>query len=411
MIPKRWGKIPLPTFAGALRSYNFRLWFLGQSVSLIGSWMQIVAQQWIVYAMTGSKWMLGLVTFANSLPMFFLMLPAGVLADRLPRRTILLCTQTAMMILAFLLAALLGFGRLQIGHLFILAALLGVANSLDAPARQAIAVDIIEERRDLINAIALNSTMFNLARIIGPVVAGMVLAEWGAVWCFGVNGASFLAVLIGLILMRIPATIGRTHEEPSRQIMDGLQYALHHPVILPLILNAIATNIFAMSYSTLLPAFVVEVLHGGEKMLGILLAALGLGALIGSLAMATLSHLSYGARALVWGGILFPAALLVFAFSPVYLLSLGLLVVAGFGMVAQNTSANTIIQMLVSDERRGRVMSIYLLAFFGAALFGALLAGFIAQEWGAAAGVGITAAASLVCFIGILFSAPQLRRI
>jgi MFS family permease len=373
--------------------------------------MQIVAQQWIVYTITGSKWMLGLVAFANSLPTFFFMLPAGVLADRMPRRTILIFTQSAMMILAFVLATLIGFGRLRIEHLFILAVLLGIANSLDAPARQAITVEIIEDRRDLMNAIALNSTMFNLARIIGPVVAGLVLAKWGAVWCFGLNGASFLAVILGLLLMRIPPMTEITLEEPVRQIMDGMRYTLHHPVILPLVLNAVATNVFAMSYSTLLPAFVVEVLHGGEAMLGVLLAALGVGALVGSLIMATLAHTSHNRRALIWGGILFPAALLLFAFSPIYLLSLGLLVVAGFGMVTQNTSSNTIIQMLVSDERRGRVMSIYLLAFFGAAPLGALLAGFVAQELGAAAGVGITAAISLLCFVGILISFPQLRKI
>ncbi|MBN1440579.1 MAG: MFS transporter [Anaerolineales bacterium] len=397
--------------AGAFRFPNYRLWFAGQSVSLIGTWMQMVAQQWVVYEMTGSKFMLGAVAFANSFPNFFLMLPAGVIADRLPRRTILLYTQTASMLLAFLLALLLAFGVLEVRHVFVAAVLLGVVNSLDAPTRQSFTVEIIDDRRDLLHAIALNSTMFNLARVIGPAVAGFVLASWGSAWCFGLNGASYLAVIAGLLAMHIPSAPAPVTAGSPLRIREGIRYARRHPVILPLILMTAVSAMFPFAYATLLPAFAVEVFHRGETALGFLTAAVGVGALLGSLFMAAIAHATGRVKPFVLGGILFPLSLLGFALCGSYTASLVLLLAAGFGLVVQNTSINSLIQLQVPDEIRGRIMSIYLLAFFGALPVGALQAGWIAQTLGPQAGMAILAAVGLGLFLSILAAFHGLRRI
>jgi MFS family permease len=373
--------------------------------------MQSVAQQWVIYQITGSKFLLGLVTFANSVPTFFLMLPAGVLADRLPRRSIMLFTQSSMMVLAFLLAGLLAAGKLATWHLIIFAVLLGIANSIDAPARQALTVELVEDRKDLLNAIALNATMFNLARVIGPVIAGVVLATWGSVWCFGLNGLSFVAVIIGLLLMRLPPAVPPPAQPPLQQVREGLKYVAFHPLILPLTLLAATSTAFSFAYSVLLPAYTVEVLHQSEAALGVLTAGVGIGAVAGSLLMAHFSRSEQKRGTLLVGSILFPLSLVFFAISHFYLLSFVILMVTGFGMVIQNTSLNTLIQTLSPDDLRGRVMSVYLLAFFGAVPLGALLAGAIAQWLGAAAGVGISAAVSLVLTAIIYFRAPQLTRL
>ena len=411
MIPKRREQHPALSIARALRSPNYRLWFAGQSVSLIGTWMQSVAQQWVVYEMTGSKFLLGAVAFAGSLPTFFLMLPSGVLADRVPRRSILLYTQTASMILAFMLMLLLAASRLEVWHVFVMAILLGVVNSVDAPARQSFTIEIIDDRNDLPNAIALNSTMFNLARVIGPAAAGLILATWGAVWCFGVNGASFIAVLAGLLLMRIPSSAPRAAEEPARQVRDGVRYAFGHPVILPLILLTIVSGVFPFSYSTLLPAFAVEVLHQGETALGLLTAAVGIGAVLSSLFMASRAHKEKWSGRLLLGSLLFPLSLLLFSFSGSFALSLALLVCAGFGLVVQNTSINSIIQTLVDDNLRGRIMSIYLMAFFGAVPIGALQAGTVAEVLGPGTGLALSAGLGILLAVGIFTAYPGLRRI
>jgi MFS family permease len=411
MFPKRRGNIPIPFLAGAFRYRNYQIWFFGQSISLIGTWMQSVAQQWVIYEITGSKFLLGLTTFANSLPTFFLMLPAGVLADRVSRRSIMLFTQGSMMALAFLLAGLLAAGRLETWHLIALAVLLGIANSIDAPARQALTVELVEDRKDLLNAIALNSTMFNLARVIGPVIAGLVLATWGAVWCFGLNGISFIAVIVGLLLIRLKPALPPPAQPPIQQVREGLQYVVRHTIILPLMMLTATSAAFSFAYATILPAYIVEVLHQGEAALGVLTAAVGIGAVSGSLLMAYISRSENRKAPLLLGSILFPLSLIFFALSHSYLLSFGLLLVTGFGLVVQNTSLNIMIQSLVPDDRRGRVMSIYLLAYFGAIPLGALQAGAVAQWLGAAAGVGISAAISLILTAVIFIAAPRLRQI
>lgn len=411
MTPKRPGIIKIPSVLSALRSPNYRLWFIGQSTSLIGTWMQSVAQQWVVYEMTGSKFMLGAMAFASSFPTVLLMLPSGVLADRFPRRNILLFTQMVMMLLAFILAGLIASGGLAVWHLFGLAVLLGVTNALDAPARQAFAVEMVDDRSDLYNAIALNATIFNLARFIGPALAGFILAVWGPAWCFALNGISFLAVLAGLLLMRLHPHVKPTTGEAWGEVLEGLRFSFRHPVILPLMLVTGSATCFAFSYASQLPAFAVEVLFIGEEGLGMLMAAIGLGALIGSLVVAAFSRTRRQGGLFRLGSVLFPGFVILFALSRSYPLSLGLLAVVGFGLVVQNASINTMIQTHINDEMRGRVMSIYLLVFFSAVTFGALLAGFVAQMLGASTGVALSAVVGLLCLIGIYTAFPRIRQI
>jgi len=399
------------TFA-ALRYRNYRLWFFGQATSLVGTWMQSVAQGWLVYQLTDSKLALGAISFAGSIPTLFLMLPASVLADRFPKCSLLLITQTAMMLCAFALAALAASGVLQVWHIGVLAFGLGVANSFDAPARQSLAVEMVEDRRDLINAIAMNSTMFNLARIAGPAIGGVVLAHLGAVWCFALNGLSFLAVLVALWRMRLPQVALAPQNEPfAAQIVTGLRYIWGSTPIRTIIALVGVSSLFGLSYATLMPAYAVDVLHVGEAGLGSLSAAVGVGALIGSLAVASLGSFRRKGLLLVAGSLIFPLALLSFAQTRYLPLSLTCLAVVGFGFVMQNATSNTLVQSIVPDDLRGRVMGAYMLTFFGTTSFGALLAGTLAQALGPALAVVLSAGVTLACAAGVLLATPVLRRL
>ncbi len=401
----------LTTFA-ALRYRNYRLWFIGQALSLMGTWMQSVAQGWVVYQITGSRFALGAISFANTIPTLFLMLPAGAVADRVSRRTLLIWTQTAMMLCAFILTALTATGVLHVWHVAVLAFALGVANSFDAPARQSLAVEMVEDRRDLMNAIALNSTMFNLGRVVGPAVGGVVLAALGPAWCFGLNGVSFLAVIGALLRMHLPPHPAPSSREPLiQQVAAGLRYVrTNSPVRLIVLLLGVST-LFGFSYSALMPAYAVDVLQVGETGLGLLTTSVGVGALAGSLTVASLGHIRRKGRLMMAGSCLFPAALLGFAFSRSFPLSLALLAVVGFGFVLQNTTSNTIVQMLVPDHLRGRVMAVYTLTFFGTMPFGSLLVGSVAQVLGPTAGVAMGAAATLACALWILLAQPAMLRL
>jgi len=401
----------ISTFA-ALRYRNYRLWFIGQALSLMGTWMQSVAQGWVVYQITNSRFALGAISFASTIPTLFLMLPAGAVADRVSRRALLIWTQTAMMLCAFILTALTAAGVLQVWHVAVLAFALGVANSFDAPARQSLAVEMVEDRRDLMNAIALNSTMFNLGRVVGPAVGGVVLAALGPAWCFGLNGASFLAVIGALLGMRLPPhSVPPSREPLTRQVATGLRYVLANGPVQVIVLLLGVSTLFGFSYSTLMPAYAADVLRVGETGLGLLTTSVGVGALISSLTVASLGHVRRKGRLMLAGSCLFPAALLGFAFSRSFPLSLALLAVAGFGFVLQNTTTNTIVQMLVPDDLRGRVMAVYTLTFFGTMPFGSLLVGSIAQAMSPTAGVAIGAAVTLACALWILFAYPAMRRL
>lgn len=400
-----------PTFA-SLRYRNYRLWFTGQGFSLMGTWMQSVAQGWVVYELTGSRFALGFVSFMGTIPTLFFMLPAGVIADRIPKRHLLLATQITLMLLAFTLAGLAASGVLQFWHIALVAFLSGIANSFDAPARQSLAVELVEDRKDLMNAIALNSTMFNLARVVGPAIGGIVLASLGPAWCFGLNGLSFLAVIFALLAMNIKDTAYASSSEPLfRQLAEGLRYILKNRVAQMIVLIVGISTLFGFSYSTLMPAYAADILKVGEKGLGFLNTAVGLGALCGSLLVASLSRLPRKGWLLLAGSLLFPSALLLFAFSRSYLFSLAILVLVGVGFVTQNSTGNTILQSVVPDNLRGRVMAVFSFMFFGMTPFGSLLAGSIAQAFGPVAGVAFGAGVNLLFSLTVLLLVPAMRSI
>jgi MFS family permease len=406
-LPGRW-----PATFASLQYPNYRRWFVGQSLSLMGTWMQSVAQGWVVYQLTGSKLALGTITFAGSVPSLFLMLPAGALADRMSKRRLLVISQTAMMVLAFTLALLTATKLLQVWQIAVLAFGLGIAMAFDVPARQALAVDLIEDRRDLQNAIALNSTMFNLARVVGPAVGGLILAAVGAAWCFGLNGLSFLAVIIALLSMRLPETTMQPRTvRMLPQIADGLRYVWSNKPVRAIIALVGVSALFGFSYAVLMPAFAVDVLHVGEAGLGLLNAAIGVGALIAALTVASLSRSRYKVWQLALGSLLFPLALIGFALSRSFPLSLAFLALVGFAFISQNATSNTLVQAIVPDELRGRVMSVYSLLFFGTAPFGALLAGGLAQAFSPTLAVVTGALITLAFALFVFIAVPSVRRL
>jgi len=369
------------TFA-ALRSPNYRLWFSGQLVSLVGSWMQTTAQGYLMFQLTKSTAYLGYVGFASGIPAWLFMLFGGVVADRLPRRTMLLVTQSAMMGLAFLLAGLVATGTVAPWHIIAIAFALGTAMAFDAPARHAFVVDLVD-REDLTNAIALNSTMFNTAVALGPAVAAAVYAALGPAWCFALNGLSFLAVIAALFLMRID------YPEPPplrasalAQVREGLRYAIASPTIRVLILNLGLVSMFGMSLLTLVPAWSVNILGGDIRINGVLLSARGVGAVIGALMIAALSRHPVRGRVWTLGALTMPVALLVFGWSRWLPLSVLGLVGVGWSFMTQANTANALVQTAIPDDLRGRVMSIYTFIFFGAMPIGSLVAGSVAARLG-----------------------------
>ena len=388
---------------------NYRLWFTGQAPSLVGTWMQFTAQGFLAFELTRSPAFLGYIGFAYGAPVWLFTLSGGVISDRVPRRNLLLMTQTTMMIFAFILAALTFLGHIQPWHILLLAFGLGVANAFDAPARQSFVVELVE-REDLGNAIALNSTMFNLATAIGPGVAGMAYAAFGPAWCFTINGISFIAVITALLRMRL-------HPQPAPvrkgtaidDLKDGLRYVGSHPTIRILIVVATITTIFGMSFAILLPAWSVKILGGDSTTNGFLQSARGVGSLIGALMVASLTRSKIKGKLLTLGSFVFPVLLLVW--SMMRWLPLSLLVIAGVGwgtMLVLN-NANILVQMHVPDPLRGRVMSIYTVSFFGMFPVGALLMGTIAEKVGEPATVALAASAALVFAGWLWLRVPRLR--
>ncbi len=403
------GRLPA-TFA-ALRHRNYRLWFFGQMVSLMGTWMQSVAQGWLVYQLTGSEWALGTITFFGSVPTLFLMLPAGAVIDRVNKRKLLLAMQTVMMVLAFILAALAALRVLQVWHIAVLAFCLGIANSFDGPARQAMVVEMVDDRKDLMNAVALNSAMFNVARIVGPAVGGITLATLGPAWCFGLNGLSFLAVLVALLAMRCPdLAIAVQSESIGSQIKAGLGYIMGKQSVRTMMALVGVSQLFGFWFSILLPAYASSVLYSGEAGLGTLNAATGVGALLGALVVASLVQVHYRKLLLTAGSFLFPVAILLLAVSRSLPFSMACLALAGAGFVAQSATINTLIQSDVPDALRGRVMAVYMLMFFGATPFTSLMAGGFGQALGVRAAVAIGAGVTLLVAVWLFLTVPSLWR-
>ena len=395
----------------ALQYPNYRLWFMGQLVSLVGTWMQTTAQGFLVFELTRSTAYLGYVGFAAGLPSWLFMLFGGVIADRLPRRNLLVITQSVMMIFAFILAGLAFTKLVQPWHIVLLALLLGTANAFDAPARQAFVLELVD-RESMTNAIALNSGMFNAATIVGPAVAGLTYAAVGAAWCFTINGVSFIAVIIALLLMKIKAQPRRQQAQaPLEQLKQGLRYTWSHPMLRILILVPGLSALLGMAYATLLPAWAVDVLGGNATTNGLLQAARGIGSLIAALMIASLGDFSRRGGLLTLGTFVYPVLLLFFAATRTLPLSLLVLVGVGWGTMVLFNMANTLVQSLVSDEFRGRTMSIYSLTFFGGMPLGALWAGALAHFIGAPLTIAVSAVIALLCADLFWIFAPKLRRL
>lgn len=398
---------PLPL--RALRSRNFRLFVAGQLISLIGTWMQMVAQAWLIYRLTGSAALLGLSGFASHIPVFVLAPLGGVIADRANRHTVIIATQGVMMTLALVLAALTLSDRIEIWHIFAMASLLGVANAFDIPARQAFVVEMVG-RDDLVNAIALNSSMVNGARIVGPAVAGVVVAAVGEGWCFLLNGVSYVAVIGALLLMRIEghrrAGVMATAWE---SIVEGFAYSWRTAPVRALLLLLGLVSLMGMPYAVLMPIFADQILGGGPNAYGLLMSASGIGALAGAASLTIRKTVRGLGRWVAISAAGFGASLIAFSFSRSLWLSAALLVPAGFCMMLEMAASNTLIQSMIPDRLRGRVMSVYSMMFMGMAPMGALLAGVLAAPLGAPATVALGGA---VCILGgLVFGAhlPKLR--
>ena len=383
----------------ALRHRNYRLFFCGQIISLIGTWMQSIAQAWLVYRLTKSSLLLGLVGFAGQIPVFILAPLGGLVADRHSRRRIVIATQTTAMLLALILSALTLLEHIQVWEVITLASLLGVVNAFDIPARQAFIIEMVVPE-DLINAIALNSAMFNGARILGPAVAGITVAAIGEGWCFFANGVSYIAVIIGLLLMAItPRERSRRMASGVESVLEGFRFVAHTGPILALLLLLGLVSLTGMPYAVLMPIFADRILHSGARGLGMLMGSTGVGALAATLVMAARREVRGLGRWIVYASTGFGASLILFSFSRSLPLSIALLFPAGFSMLIQMASSNTLIQTMVPDALRGRVMSVYSMMFMGMAPFGALMAGAVAHRLGAPLTVALGGA---VCIAGSL---------
>jgi MFS family permease len=419
----------------SLRHRNFRLFFFGQMISLVGTWMQFIAQQWLVYRLTGSATMLGVISLVGALPLIPMSLWGGSLADRVPRRTIILVTQTVMMLLAFLLATLTWLDLIQVWHVLLLAVALAAANAVDIPARQAFLVDMVEGKEDLTNAIGLNSALFNAARAIGPALAGVAVATTGESGAFLVNGLSFLAVIASLLLMRLPPPeLGGQPSRLGSHLAEAARYVRGQQVVLVLISLVAVSAYLSMPYSTLMPVFAKEVLNDSAQPVlalvctrlallfgascqapealtfGLLMAAVGLGAVIGALSVASLPGEARRGRWLTLGNLGFPALVLVVALSRSFPLSLVVLTGVGASFVAQNALTNTLIQLEVPDHLRGRVMSFYALTFQMMMRIGGMQAGALGDLWGAPLTVGLGAALCLAYGLFVAWRFPRIRQ-
>ena len=368
----------------ALESKNFRLFFIGQSIALIGHWMQSLAMSWLVYRLTGSALLLGVTGFASQFPIFLLASLAGVFVDRHNRHKILIITQVLAMLQAFLLAALVFTNTVTVWSIIVLSAFLGLINALDMPARQTFVLEMVEKRENLSNAIALNSSMVNGARLIGPSIGGILIAVLGEGACFTFNGVSFLAVIFCLLAMRLtPPKIEARESHVLKDLKEGFSYAFGFAPIRYLILMLALVSLLGMSYSVLMPVFAAEILQGGANTLGFLMAASGTGALVGTLYLAARRSMRGLGRIVGVSTGIFGVGLVLFSLSNILPFSIALNMVNGCSMIVQLAGSNTILQTIVDDDKRGRVMSIYAMSFMGMAPFGSLLAGALASGIGA----------------------------
>jgi MFS family permease len=395
----------------ALKYPNYKLWFRGQMISLLGTWMQITAQGFLVYQLTHSPVYLGYIGFAAGLPIWVFMLYGGVIADRLPKRDILVITQTIMMFLAAILAALTFLNLIQPWEIIILAFLLGTTNAFDAPSRQAFVNELVD-RKDLTNAIALNSTMFNTGTATGPAIAGLTYALFGPAWCFTINAVSFIGVIYALKKMKLPDIVQKTNKLSSfEQLKEGVKYVIKHRVIRTIIFMVGIVSVFGISFVTLLPAWAVNILGGDATTNGFLLSARGIGAVTSALFIASLGRFNYKGRLLTIGSLLFPVLMLIFSFINWLPLSLLILVGMGASLILTFNIANALVQTLVPDYLRGRVMGVYAFTFFGFMPIGALFMGTIAEHFSEPSAIMTGSIIAFTSALLIFIFVPAIRKL
>lgn len=383
----------------ALRYRNYRLFFGGQIVSLAGSWMMQIAMTWLVYRLTNSALLLGVVAFAGQIPAFLLGPVAGVMVDRWPRHRILVTTQALAMVQSFILAGLTLTGQIQVWHIVVLMVFQGLINAFDIPARQSFVIEMVENKADLSNAIALNSTMFNMARLVGPSLGGILVAAVGEGWCFLLDAVSYIAVIGALLMMQVAVAEKKpSQKRPFEEMKEGLSYALGSPAIRALLILMGWMSLVGMPYGVLMPIIAKETLHGGSSTMGFLMAASGCGALTAALTLAGRKSIRGLGKLIPVCTFGFALGLLALSQSRLLAVSVVMLFVMGYAMMFQNASCNTILQTIVDDDKRGRVMSFYAMAFMGMAPFGSLWAGALAERIGAPTTL-------LVCGVGCLVGA------
>ena len=385
----------------ALRHRNFRLFFVGQLISLIGTWMQRVAQAWLVLQLTNSPFLLGLVSALQWLPVLLFSLIGGVAADRFSKRGLLVITQTLQMVLAVALGLLVLTGEIRFWHVLVLATALGFTSALDIPTRQAFVFEMVE-RADMMNAVALNSTIFNAARVFGPAIAGVAISTVGMAWAFLANGASFIAVICALLLMKIRGTPLETETNLLGHLKEGLTYLRRTPAALQLIALIAVQSVFVMNFNVLVPVFAKDVLHQEAAGYGFLLSAQGAGALAGALLLTSLSHLGPRPELLFGGAAVLSLANLIFAGIHQYTVASLVLAVAGASLVIAQATANSTLQVISPDHLRGRVMSMYAIVMGGMTPIGALVSGTLAELWGAGAAFGVNGAAAIIGLLAVL---------
>lgn len=396
----------------ALQHKNYRLFFSGQSISLIGTWMTRIATSWLVYRLTGSALLLGIVGFAGQIPSFILAPFAGVLVDRWNRHRLLVMTQILALLQSLAMALLVLSGLIKIWHIIALSVFQGLINAFDMPARQAFVVEMVDRREDLANAIALNSSMVNAARLLGPSIGGVVIAAAGEGWCFMIDAISYLAVIASLLLMTLSSRLSRPAKDANifQQLREGWTYVASFAPIRSVLLLLALVSLVGMPYTVLMPIFASQVLHGGPNTLGLLMAASGVGALIGAMFLAARKTVLGLGKFIPLMAATFGVGLVTVSFTRVVWLALLLMVITGLGFMVQMAVSNTVLQTIVDEDKRGRVMSFYTMAFMGTAPFGSLLAGSVADRIGVPytlmfGGIG--------CILGALWfarSLPSLRK-
>ncbi|MCC3492448.1 MAG: MFS transporter [Microcoleus sp. PH2017_16_JOR_D_A] len=396
-------KIKLPP---ALRSQNYRLFFAGQGISLIGSWMTQVATVWLVYNLSDSPWMLGVVGFTSQIPTLILLPFAGVLIDRTNRHRVIIATQILAMVQSLALAFLALTGVINIWQILILSFCQGAINAFDAPARQAFVPELVEKKEDLANAIALNASMFNGARLIGPAIAGLVIGTVGPSYCFLIDGLSYIAVIAGLLAMKIkPRKIAASNTKPLQRLKEGFDYAFGFPPIRAILLLLALVSFAGMSHTVLVPIFATKILNGGPQTLGFLMAASGVGAFAGAIYLIGRKSIVGIGKLIAISPAIMGFGLIGFGLSRILWLSLIMMLFVGFGFIIQFAGGNTFLQTIVEDDKRGRVMSIYTMAFFGVTPFGNLVAGGMANYIGSPNTVIL---GGIICILGSIFFTRQL---